>query len=102
MRYSAPLMSELGLVSRESPVQIRSVSACKIDIAARPSSGTHQNHCRSAHPMSVMGHKPRRRLGPGASLCPQYLQSRRNFVHRSERRQVPIASECIAANSDFL
>jgi hypothetical protein len=43
MRYSAPLMSELGLVSRVSPVQIRSVSACKIDIAARPSSGTHQN-----------------------------------------------------------
>jgi len=36
MRYSAPLMSELGLVSRVSPVQIRSVSACKIDIAARP------------------------------------------------------------------
>ncbi len=25
----------------------------------------------------------------GASLCPQCLQSRRNFVHRSERRQVP-------------
>jgi hypothetical protein len=37
-------------------------------------------------------HKPRRQLGPGASLCPQYLQSRRNFVHRSERRQVPKAA----------
>ena len=36
-----------------------------------------------------MGHKPRRRSGPGASLCPQYLQSRLDFVHRSERRQVP-------------
>jgi hypothetical protein len=30
----------------------------------------HQNHCRSAQPMSQMGHKPRRRSGPGASLCP--------------------------------
>jgi hypothetical protein len=29
-------MSEMGLVSRVSPVQIGSVSACKIDIAARP------------------------------------------------------------------
>jgi hypothetical protein len=29
-------MFELRLVSRVSPVQIRSVSACKIDIAARP------------------------------------------------------------------
>src|ERR1700730_7293279 len=37
----------------------------------------------------TLGHKPRRRSGPGTSLCPQYLQSRRNFVHRSERRQVP-------------
>src|ERR1700731_4979373 len=32
-------------------------------------------------------HKPRMRSGPGASLCPQYLQSRRDFVHRSERRR---------------
>jgi hypothetical protein len=39
--------------------------------------------------MAEMGHKPRRRSAPGAGLCPQYLQSRRNFVHRSERRQVP-------------
>ena len=52
----------------------------------------HQNHCRSAQPMSLMDHKPRRRSGPGASLCPQYLRSRRNFVHRSERRQVPGAA----------
>jgi hypothetical protein len=27
-------------------------------------------------PVSELGHKPRRRSGPGASLCPQYLQSR--------------------------
>jgi hypothetical protein len=38
-----------------------------------------------------LGHKPRRRSGAGASLCPQCLQSRQNFVHRSERRQVPKA-----------
>jgi hypothetical protein len=38
--------------------------------------------------MSLEGHKPRRRSGLGASLCPQYLQSRLDFVHRSERRQV--------------
>jgi hypothetical protein len=37
--------------------------------------------------MSESGHKPRRRSGPGTSLCPQCLRSRRNFVHRSERRQ---------------
>jgi hypothetical protein len=29
--------------------------------------------------MSESGHKPRRRSGPGASLCPQYLRSRRNL-----------------------
>ena len=39
-------------------------------------------HCSNSRTgMSVRGHKPRRRLGPGASLCPQCLQSRRNFVH---------------------
>jgi hypothetical protein len=47
------------------------------------------HHSILANPTSVQGHKPRRRSGPGASLCPQYLQSRRNFVHRNERRQVP-------------
>ena len=39
--------------------------------------------------MSVQGHKPRRRSGSGVGLCPQHIRSRRNFVHRSERRQVP-------------
>ena len=52
----------------------------------------HQNHCRSAQPMSLMDHKPRRRSGPGASLCPQYLQSRPNLrtagmLHRSGQRR---------------
>jgi hypothetical protein len=42
--------------------------------------------------MSEMGHKPRRRSEPGIGLCPQYLPSRRNLVHRSERRQVPITT----------
>jgi hypothetical protein len=37
------------------------------------------------------GQKPRRRSGPGVGLCPQYLPSRRNFMHRGERRQVPRA-----------
>ena len=65
----------------------------------------HQNHCRSAQPMSLMDHKPRRRSGPGASLRPQYLQSRRSFVHRSERRQVhnrthaPQQKRCHSINS---
>ena len=45
---------------------------------------------QKAVPLFEMGHKPRRRSGPGVGLCPQCLQSRRNFVHRSERRQVPI------------
>ncbi len=34
----------------------------------------HQNHCRSAQPMSLMGHKHRTRSGPGAGLCPHNLQ----------------------------
>ena len=42
--------------------------------------------------MSLVGHKPRRRSGPGASLCPQYLQSRPNLrtagmLHRSGQRR---------------
>jgi hypothetical protein len=41
---------------------------------------------------SAQGQKPRRRSGPGTSLCPQCLRSRRNFVHRSERRQVPASA----------
>jgi hypothetical protein len=28
--------------------------------------------------------KPRRRSGPGVGPCPQYLRSRRNFMHRTE------------------
>jgi hypothetical protein len=51
---------------------------------------------------SPWGHKPRRRLGPGASLCPQYLQSRRSFVHRSERRQVPKAAVSRCSKTVFL
>jgi hypothetical protein len=53
----------------------------------------------------ALGHKPRRRSGPGASLRPQYLQSRRSFVHRSERRQVhnrthaPQQKRCHSINS---
>jgi hypothetical protein len=37
----------------------------------------------------LAGHLRRRQSGPGVGLCPQYLLSRRNFMHRSERRQVP-------------
>jgi hypothetical protein len=45
-------------------------------------------------------HKPRRRSGPGVGLCPHYLPSRRNFMHRSERRQVPGPDSCSAAKTD--
>ena len=46
----------------------------------------------STRPMTARGHKPRRRSGPGASLCPQYLQSRPNLrtagmLHRSGQRR---------------
>ena len=51
----------------------------------------------SNRPMSVEGHKPRRRSGPGVGLCPLYLPSRRNFLHRSERRQAPQGDICSAA-----
>src|SRR2546428_4469203 len=52
--------------------------------------------------MPGLGHKPRRRSGPGVGLCPQYLPSRRNFMHRSERRQVPRADSCTAAKTSSL
>jgi hypothetical protein len=51
-------MSEMGLVSRVSPVQIGSVSACKI-VCRQTSNGTHQKHCCSAHPMSLVGQNPK-------------------------------------------
>jgi len=46
-------------------------------------------HSKIAQAMTGTGHKHRTQSGPGADLCPQYLPSRGNFAHRSERRQVP-------------
>jgi hypothetical protein len=56
--------------------------------------------CFDAHSTSGSGHFRRTQSGPGAGLCPQYLRSRRSFVHRSEERQVPSSTFCAAENND--
>ena len=42
------------------------------------------HHGKFARRLAALGHKPRRRSGPGVGPCPQYLRSRRNFMHRTE------------------
>src|SRR6202048_3034314 len=44
--------------------------------------------------VTASGHKPPRRSRPGGRSMSAVPPSRRNFVHRSERRQVPIADSC--------
>jgi hypothetical protein len=57
----------------------------------------HQNHCRSAQPMSLMGQSPRFRCAPKIAPMSAILRSRPNLRTAANRRGVPYALKSMDA-----